>query len=790
MKKIIILLLILHYSLLYGQTITSDQTIWYTYSAKDWSTQALHIGNGYMGASFYGGVREEKLDVAEKTFWTGGPSSVPNFAYGIKPGGKENINKIRQLVLEQKYAEADQLSTKYLTGEGAGYGYFSNVGSLKFNFQNQKDSITDYVRGLDLADGYGFVRYKSGDVLYSRTYFCSYPDKVMALKFSADRKGCVNFNMEHQLTYAAKEMEFTKENEWIIRGNISDNNMRYVIRMRIESTGGQVKYQSNHINVTNADEVRVFYTVDTEYIQDYPTYKGKEPDKTTRQVMINVAGKGFKRIYENHLADYHKLYDRVHFNLVGDKTYASLPTNQRIEQLKRGFTDDSQLKVLWFNFSRYLIISASRENTLPSNLQGAWNTFEKAPWNGNYQSNINLQEMYWSCGPTNLPECELSYVQWIKNLVPSGRKTAEAYYGTKGWVSHTVGNIWGYTAPGFDINWGLYPSGSAWHCRHLWEHYAFTHDKNYLKDIYPVLKEAGIFWLNNLVEYQGHLIIAPSASSEHGIEVDGQTNFVTYSTTNGETGRKLFTVPSYQDIEMVYNLFSDISKAMDVLETDAPMKKEIQQTMNRMLPLKIGKYGQLQEWVSDVDNPRDHHRHLSHLYAMYPGDMISPTNNPDLAAGVRKSLHLRGYGKFGDKWPHTGGNWSMMWRTALWTRLGEGDIAIDVFNRLIRESGYENMGSNQSGVFQVDATMATAGVFAEMLLQSQDGMINLLPALPAEWPEGEIKGVVARGGFLVDIAWKNGALTKAVVYVPKGENTPVVRITNKDADQRVEFIKM
>lgn len=790
MRKSITLLLILYCSLSWGKTIIPDQTVWYTYPAKNWSTQALHLGNGYMGASFYGDVKQEKLDIAEKTFWVGGPSSVPDFTYGINPGGKENIDKIRQLVLEQKYAEADSMCDKFMSGNATGYGYFSNVGSLIFNFSHPADSVTDYIRGVNLADGYGFVRYKSNEVNYSRTYFCNYPDQVMALNFSADRKGHISFNLEHPLTYAAKEIEFTKENEWVIKGNIDGNNMQYVIRMRIETIGGTISYQENSVSVANADEAHIFYAVDTEYTQNYPTYRGENPEQTTRQIMASIASKGYDKIYNNHLADYHKLYNRVHFNLIGDPDYALLPTDQRIAHLKKGFTDDSQLKALWFNYGRYMIISASRENTLPSNLQGVWNTFKKAPWNGNYQSNINLQEMYWSCGPTNLPECELSYLQWIKNLVPSGRKTAEAYYGTKGWVSHSIGNIWGYTAPGRNILFGLYPSGAAWHCRHLWEHYAFTHDRNYLKEVYPILKEAGEFWLNNLVEYGDHLIVTPSVSAEHGIEVDGQNNLVTYSTRNGENARQLLTVPAYQDIEMVYNLFSDICKAMDVLQTDEPMKKEIQHAMSRMLPLKIGKYGQLQEWILDTDNPRDHHRHLAHLYAMFPGDMISTTNNPELSAGVRKSLQLRGYGKFGDKWPHTGGNWSMMWRIALWTRLGEGDIAMDAFNTLIKESGYENMASNQSDAFQVDATMATPGIFTEMLLQSHDGTINLLPAIPTEWPEGEIKGVVARGGYIVDIAWKNGSLTEAIIHIPQGVAKPVVRIRNKEATSNVQFIRM
>ena len=383
--------------------------------------------------------------------------------------------------------------------------------------------------------------------------------------------------------------------------------------------------------------------------------------------------------------------------MTGDKELEQLPTDQRIMQLKKGITDDSKLKALWFNFGRYMIISASRANTLPSNLQGVWNAAERAAWNGNYQSNINLQEMYWSCGATRLEECEMAYINWIKGLVPSGRKTAKAYYGTQGWVSNATGDIWGYTCPGSDILWGLYSCGAAWHCRHLWEHYEYTQDKAYLKEVYPIMKEAAQFWLENLVEKEGYLMVIPSISAEHGIQVD-KGAFVPYTTVNGESGNKIYTVPAFQDITMVKNLFSDVCKAMKVLGTDEQMYQQIQRTMDRMQPFKIGKYGQLQEWIEDVDNPRDHHRHIAHLYGMYPGNLISVQKTPDLAEAVRNSLLLRGYGTFGDRWPHAGGNWSTIWRTALWSRLGDGNRAIDAFNTMIRNSGYENMGSNQSGV--------------------------------------------------------------------------------------------
>lgn len=754
-------------------SVTPDKTVWYTEPAKDWNTQALHIGNGYMGASFYGGITEEWLDIAEETFWTGRPGETIRLGNGDLPGGKNIISEIRSHILKGNYAEADKMTARYLTCDMKGYGYFSNVGRLSFKFKNQTDSVTHYRRGLELGDGFGFVEYTCGDTQFRRSYFCNYPNKVMVIRFTANRPEQLTFDIEHAFTHKLLNEEFTNKKEWIVQGEIADNNMKYTVRMWIDTDGGRVDFKDHKLSVNKANEVKLYYTIDTEYLCGVPDYKGVNPDKTTADIMTTVRKIGYSELWKNHMADYQRLFKRVEFDLTGDKELEQLPTDQRIMQLKKGITDDSKLKALWFNFGRYMIISASRANTLPSNLQGVWNAAERAAWNGNYQSNINLQEMYWSCGATRLEECEMAYINWIKGLVPSGRKTAKAYYGTQGWVSNATGDIWGYTCPGSDILWGLYPCGAAWHCRHLWEHYEYTQDKAYLKEVYPIMKEAAQFWLENLVEKEGYLMVIPSISAEHGIQVD-KGAFVPYTTVNGESGNKIYTVPAFQDITMVKNLFSDVCKAMKVLGTDEQMYQQIQRTMDRMKPFKIGKYGQLQEWIEDVDNPRDHHRHIAHLYGMYPGNLISVQKTPDLAEAVRNSLLLRGYGTFGDRWPHAGGNWSTIWRTALWSRLGDGNRAIDAFNTMIRNSGYENMGSNQSGYFMVDAIMATSGVFAEMLVQTIDDNIYLLPALPAEWPEGQIKGIQLRGGYLVDMKWTHGVPDSVTVYVPKGKKNPFV----------------
>lgn len=762
------------------QPITADKTVWYTAPVEDWNTQALHVGNGYMGASFYGGVATERFDMSEETFWTGGPSQITRLANGDAPEGRNKIKEIQTEVLKGNYRKADELSAHYLTSDRHGFGSFTSVGQLLLHFKGQGGDVANYRRGLDLANGYGFVNYQCGGTQYQRTYFCSYPDKVMVVKLAADRAGSLSFDVAQTFTHPVLSSEFLSDGTWVVKGKIEDNGLQYAVRIRVENKGGSLRAENGKITVEQADEACLYYAIDTDYLQKAPTYRGVNPDKTTASTLKNACKAGYEKLWERHLADYRELFGRVEFSLAGDTALQKLPTDRRIAQLKKGSTDDSQLKALWFNFGRYLMISASRANTLPSNLQGVWNNAPQAVWNGNYQSNINLQEMYWSCGPLRLDDCDASYINWISGLVPSGRRTAQTYYGSKGWVSHATGNIWGHTNPGNDILWGYYPCAAAWHCRHLWKHYEYTQDLAYLEKIYPILKEAAAFWLDNLVEKDGYLMVIPSVSAEHGIQVDENDRPVPYATKNGEEGRKLYTVPAFQDIAMVKNLFSDLCRAMELLHRDEAMHQQLAEAIQRMQPFKIGKYGQLQEWLLDADNPRDHHRHVAHLYALYPGNEISLAKTPELAQAVKKSLLLRGVGKYGDRWPHAGGNWSMIWRTALWTRLHEGDQAIHTFNTMIRDSGYENMGSNQSGHFMVDAIMATPGVFSEMVAQAEDGCVYLLPALPTEWPEGSVKGLRLPGGYLIDASWKNGTPQEVTVRTPQGKPAPKVVWNGKE----------
>lgn len=768
--------------------ISPDKTIWYTHPAKDWSTQCLHIGNGYMGGSFYGEVEKECFNIAEKTFWTGGPNVTPHYNYGIIKGGKNEIGHIREAIIKGDITTADALARKHMMGNYEGFGYFSKVGELYIEFPNNGQPITDYIRGLDLEHALGFVQYKTGNIKYEREYLCSYPDRVMAFHFSSDTQGQINFTAYQKMTHKTVSVNVKNGNELVINGLIEGSGLKYCARIAILNKGGKISTEEGKLTVSGADHATVLYTVATEYNPQTPNFKGVNPQKETEEIMNRAISEEYYAIKAKHIQDYSNLFDRVSFSLVGDEKLEQLPTDKRIEQLKKGTTDDSALKSLYFNSGRYLIISASRPGTLPSNLQGVWNCFHAAPWQGNYQSNINLEEMYWACGPTNLPECQESYINWIQGLVEPGRKVAQEYYGTRGWVSHATGNIWKYVSPGTDLMWGLYPAGSAWHCRHLWDQFDFFRDLDYLKKTaYPIMKEAALFYLENLVPFQNEYIMIPSVAAEHGIEIKNEIP-VPYTTVNGEVNEnKRYLYPAFQDIEMIYDLFANVISASQYLNTDRAFREKIIAAKNKLAKLKTGKYGQLQEWLIDVDNPRDHHRHNSHLYALFPGNMI---NTPELRKAARISLNMRGEGFKGDRWPHTGGNWSAAWRIACWTRLSDGNRASDIFNLMVKESGYENMLSNQSNNTQVDACMATPALFSEMLLQSHDGWLHLLPALPAEWPEGEVKGLIARGGYKVNIQWKYGQLIRAEIFVPQEMGIPKLKLNGQKLtpdDNRVKI---
>ena len=646
------------------------------------------------------------------------------------------------------------------------------------------------------------LRYKQGKNTYSRDYFCSYPDNVLVLKFDADIEKSLNISLTADVIQNQFKI-FTYGNRFELRGEIDGNNRPFVVSVLVDNNGGDLLAEKDRLIIESANSVIFYVSISTNYKLEYPNYEGEDPVIKNQRVLDNIKSLGYDRIKERHIQDYQNLYHRVSIDLNEEKSIELLPTDQRWERMKRG-KRDLGLKEMTFNLGRYLLISASRPGTLPANLQGGWNTFKNSYWAGNYQSNINIQEIYWPCGPTNLLECHEPWLNWIADLVEPGREVAKRVYGTNGWVSHTTGNIWGHAAPIGGLFWGMYPMASAWHCHHLWEQYLFNQDTLYLRDFaYPIMKEASQFWLQNLVDYKGYLISTPSVSAEHG-PYDKNVEEPIYE--NVSMFGTVFNMPgSFQDTEMLWDLFSNVSNAAKILGDDQ-YADSVNRYRERLHPLKIGKYGQLQEWHEDVDDSASHHRHIAHLFAVSPGHQIHPTTTPELASAAKKSLEMRGNERFPQDDYASGGNWSRAHRIAAWARLMEGDKANTIFTQLITEQGFENLltfqhAPNDSGrpdlfkendstflAFQLDASAAIPAFMSEMLLQSHMGEIHLLPALPSEWQSGSVTGLLARGGFEVDLKWKNGSLELATITSRFGSEIPPIRLVNSiisESDRRI-----
>jgi len=770
-----------------------NELIWYEYPAKYWNSQGLHLGNGYFGITFFGGIQTEKFALSEASMWTGEPAMGRWEEAGVNPRAKSSLPKIREATFKGQTTLADSLITADFFGSSELYGHFTSVGDLKLNFLDHDKPAESYRRELDLANSIGKISYSIDGVDFQREYFCSYPDRIMAMRITSSKTDNISFNMFTNIVQDSSSVEINN-NEYKIRGFINGNSRPFIVLMYVKHEGGTLGKSGDELTVRGANSVEIYLTMATNYVLRYPDYTGEDPEILTSRVIRNIQSYSFDQLEERHIRDYSNLYNRVRLHIEGNKESEALPSNERFQRLREGH-DDPGYKVLAFNLGRYMIISSSRPNTLPANLQGVWNTFNVAPWAGNYQSNVNIQEIYWSCGPLNLNECQEPYIDWIENLTYSGTEIARRIYGTDGWISHTVGNIWGHAAPIGNHPWGMYSQGSSWHCQHVWDQYAFTMDSVYLSHQgYPILKEASRFWLENLHDFNGFLATAPTVSAEHGaLQTETGLNPAFHDL---QSDKYLFALPGvYQDIQMIWDLFTNTAKAAQEMH-DSEFRDSLLVFRDKLLPLQIGKHGQLQEWYEDIDHPDCHHRHIAHLYAVAPGTQIHPTINPELAEAAKKSLNMRGDGRFLDQELASGGNWARAHRMWCWARLMDGNRANKIMTEMLTEQGFENVLTFQHADyhwerpdlymeddmhlhFQLDGSAALPGCIAEMLLQSHLGEIHLLPALPDELNTGSISGLIARGGYIVDMVWKEGELVKADIICSSQQDVPEIRLKNK-----------
>lgn len=740
---------------LQAQDINKDK-IWYTAPAdasvtdkrdpwkndKEW-LKALPIGNGSLGAMVFGDVNQERIQLNELSLWSG---SVQE---GDNPDAPLHLAKIRELLFQGKYKEATELTNRTQITKGRGsstgaaaeapFGCYQTMGDLHLDFKN-KGSYEDYRRELDLMTGVVTTSFKQNGTRFKREVFASHPDQVIVIRLSADAAQTLSFDLT--MDRAERFTTTADGHSLVMQGALNDGNggdgMRYKTVLTAKHTGGEVAAKGNSLEIRNADEVVLILAAKTNHKLSYPMYTNTAFEKELDVIVAKSRTQSYKKLKSRHIADFSKYMKRVDFQL-GEKAN-DIPTDQLIAASKDTGNKDAYYS-LYFQYGRYLLLASSRDGGLPSNLQGIWANQIQTPWNGDYHTNINVQMNYWPAEVTNLSESHLPLVDLIESLMEPGKKTAATQYGMNGWALHVITNVWGYTSPGESATWGMHIGGGAWMVQHVWDHYAFTQDKAYLKRVYPILKQASLFYLDWLVTdpKTGKLISGPSPSPEN-----------TFKAPDGSIAQ--ISMGPAHDQQVIFNLFSNTLAAADILGlTEDKFVTDIRQAKDSLLPSKIAKDGRLMEWAEEFEEVEPKHRHLSHLFAFYPGNEITLVKTPELAKAVERSLEVRG---------DDGVGWTYGWKIALWARLQNGDRAFKILDKQLIANAYTNL-FNAGPPFQIEGNFGVVAGMAEMLLQSHEDYIELLPALPTAWKDGKIDGLVARGGVVIDMAWQAGRLVDA-----------------------------
>ena len=727
--------------------------LWFTGPAEKWE-DALPIGNGRLGAMVFGGVREERLQFNEETYWTGGPYST------VVEGGYRMLPEIRRLLFAGKTIEAHLMFGRHLLGHPVEQQKYQSMGNVVLRFPAAAEAV-DYRRELDLRTGVARTDFVSEGIRFSREVFASHPDQAIVMRLSADRPGAISFECQLQgvrnQTHSNYATDYFHMDPWgedglKLTGKGADylgieGKIRYEARLLARLKGGRVRPGVRSLRIEGADEVVLVLVAAT----NFNSYKDVGGDCARRvdETLDRLEGKDFERLKEAHIRDHRALFDRVRLELPVAAS-SVLPTDVRLKRIKDG--PDPALAALCYQFGRYLMIASSRPGTEAANLQGIWNNDANPWWDSKYTTNINLEMNYWNADAGNLSECALPLFDLIREVSDQGRDVAREHYGVRrGWVFHQNTDLWRVAAPMDGANWGTFTTGGAWLCTHIWEHFLYTGDREFLRESYPLLKGAAEFFLDFLVEdpVRKRLVTNPSTSPENPPGSPQNGRFFDEMNGASYAGSQI-CYGSTIDTQVLLDLFSAAAQASAVLGVDEPFRQEVLKTRDRLPPMQVGKDGSLQEWIEDWPQMEKNHRHYSHLYGIYPGRVISPLKTPELVEPVKRVLEQRGDGSTG---------WSRAWKMGIWARLFDGNRANSIFKGYLQETCTKSLFSKCGQALQVDGSFGVSAAVSEMLVQSHEGYLQLLPAVPDEWAaSGSFTGVAARGAFELDFSWTDGTV--------------------------------